>query len=296
MRFMPAQNPAAVPTYSRSLSWGIGLAGIIVLSPDALLLRLAQTDYFVIAVLRALFSALALSLAIFLLPALRRGFLWKPVCIYGACYALGLMCFPLSIKYTYTANTLVIISIAPLLAAIGAYWVLGERTRPVTLVAAAVIFVGLVIIFSANIGGAGWVGDLLALLVAISLAATSITVRRYASIAIYPGLVVGCLLVVILMSGFADWRQVSARDVGILAVNGVLVISLAFALILTAARGLPPAELNLIFLLETLLGPFWVWLVLEEVPPLATVAAGVLIAAVLACHALWLLKKPPGRR
>lgn len=287
----PAAAPPPAPrAFSHRQCWLIGAAGVFVLAPDSLLLRMSDADVNVIVSLRALFSAAALALIIAWLPALRYGFRWAPVCIYGVVYAVGLSCFPLSIKATHVANTLVILSTAPMLAAVGAYFVLGERTRPATWAAALAIFLGMLIIFAGGIGGDGFVGDLLALGTAISLAAASIVVRRYPQTAVYPGLIVGGLIVAAVFAVPADWNDFGGRDVAILAVDGAIVMSVSFVLILTAARGLPPAELNLLFLLETILGPFWVWLFLGEVPPALTVAAGALIGAVLVLHTLWLLK------
>ena len=295
-KFNPVKARCNLP---RSLCWFIGVTGIVVLSPDSLLLRLVSTDSASIVALRALFSALSLLLFIALLPPLRHNFRWRPVLTYGACYAVGLACFPLSILNTHVANTLVIISVAPILAAIGARWVLGERTRPVTWVAAWLVFLGMAVIFFDAVGGGGLLGDIFALVVALSLAATSITVRRYPQTAVYPGLVVGSLLITAGFGAVAGWQTLDSRDIIILAIDGVIVMSVSFLLLITAARGLAPAEFNLLFFLETVLGTFWVWLLLGEVPPPATVTAGVLIIIVLVLHTVWLIKpgllkaKPP---
>lgn len=275
----------------RSLCWFIGIAGIVVLSPDALLLRLTSTDAASVVALRALFSSLSLSLLIALLPPLRRNFRWRPVLIYGISYAVGLACFPLSILNTHVANTLVIISAAPIFAAIGARWILGEHTRPITWLAAWLVFLGLAVIFSDTIGGGGLAGDVYALFVALSLAATSITVRRYPQTAVYPGLVAGGFFIALAAGALAGWHELDSRDVVILAVDGAIVMSVSFLLLITAARGLAPAEFNLIFFLETVLGTFWVWLLLSEVPPPSTVAAGGLIIVVLTLHTVWLLRR-----
>ena len=281
---------------SRFLYWLLGIAGIVVLSPDALLLRLVDSEPAATAALRALFATLILAVLVAGISHLRRGFRWWPVCLWGGCYALGLACFPLSIMNTHVANTLVILSASPMLAAVGAYVILRERTSPVTWLAAAVIFFGMAGVFAGSMGGGGLYGDALAFLVAVSLASTSIVVRKYPETATYPGLIVGGVIITVLFGAVADWGTVSARDVAILAVDGAVVMTLSFLLLITAARGLPPAEWNLLFLLETLLAPLWVWWVLGEKPPGTTVASGVLIAAVLTLHALWVLKKRPPRQ
>lgn len=289
----PVSAPAPLP--SRTRCWLLGAAGILILSPDALLLRLAHSEPFATAALRAMFATLAIAVLVVLQPALRRGFRWRPVFLWGLCYAVGLACFPLSIKSTHVANTVVIISAAPMLAAVGAYFILRERTPVVTWLAALLVVVGMAGVFAGSLGADGLRGDVLALLVALSLAATSIVVRKYPQTAVYPGLIVGGLIISVTYGISAEWHTVSARDVAILALDGAVVMTLSFLLLIAAARGLPPAEWNLLFLFETLLAPLWVWWVLGEAPPRTTVAAGALIIAVLTMHALWWLRKPPAQ-
>ena len=50
---------------------------------------------------------------------------------------------------------------------------------------------------------------------------------------------------------------------------------------MTGARLIPAAESSLIGMLETVLGPLWVWLLLAERPDAATLTGGALILGAL---------------
>ena len=260
----------------------LGVAGVAILSPDALLLRLFGGDNFALVAGRGFALAILAGVCFAALPALRRDFVLRPVLIYGALYAAGLAAFPMSVRHTHVANTVVILAVAPLLSAIGAKLFLREHIAARTWAACALSAAGLALVFAPELAKGGGFGDALALIVAFSLAACAIFIRRHPNVNLVPGMAFGGLIVAVIYAPFADWNLVP-RDVGILAVNGA-VLWLAFMAIIAASRRLSPPEVNLLFLLETALAPLWVWLALGERPPATTAAAGVLIAAVLAWH------------
>lgn len=273
----------------------LGATGILLISPDALLLRLADCDDNAVVAIRSACMAFFLSLAVLALPSLRRGFRWQPVLLYGLFSVLALACFPLSIKNTHVANTLVIMAAAPILAAIGAYIFLREKTAGATWTAAAVIFIGIGILFSGTLESGGFAGDIMALLVAAGLAGGALIIRRHRQTPVYAGLIISTIITAAIFSTIADWQTVDGNDIQLLIFDGGLVAG-AFSLVIAAARHMPPAEVNLLFLLETLLAPLWVWLVIGEQPPAVTLAAGSLIIAVLAVHGFWTLSRPPTRQ
>ncbi len=260
----------------------LGVSGVCVLSPDALLLRLFGGDDFALAAGRGIALAALAGILIAMAPALRRDFVWRPAAIYGAIYAVGLVSFSMSVRHTHVANTVVILAVAPLLSAVGAKWFLRETISARTWTACAVSAGGLSLVFAPQLAAGGGFGDALALLTALSLAGCAIFIRRHPNVNLFPGLAFAGLFVAVLYAPFAEWN-LAANDFGLLAANGA-VVAFAFLGIMAASRRLSPPEVNLLFLLETALAPLWVWLALGEVPPAATVAAGVLIAAVLAWH------------
>ena len=64
-----------------------------------------------------------------------------------------------------------------------------------------------------------------------------------------------------------------------------------FVLITLAPRYISAAEVNLFFLLETILGPLWVWMVIKEQPSNETIIGGIVIIGAIATHSILSLKK-----
>ncbi len=80
-------------------------------------------------------------------------------------------------------------------------------------------------------------------------------------------------------------------DAGLLLLLGGLVLPVAFAMITLGPRYLQAPEVSLILLTETVLGPLWVWLALNEVPHSRTLIAGLLIIGTLLIHTLLSLRQ-----
>jgi drug/metabolite transporter (DMT)-like permease len=85
--------------------------------------------------------------------------------------------------------------------------------------------------------------------------------------------------------------SLSGSDWLYMSLLGLVVIPVSFALMLAAPKYLPAPEVGLIFLLETILGPFLVWLVLGEEPPVATLIGGVVLVTTLVAHAALSMRK-----
>jgi drug/metabolite transporter (DMT)-like permease len=62
-------------------------------------------------------------------------------------------------------------------------------------------------------------------------------------------------------------------------------------LVTLAPRYITGAEVNLFFLMETVLGPIWVWMVVKEQPSMETIQGGVVIILTIAIHSFLAIKK-----
>jgi drug/metabolite transporter (DMT)-like permease len=86
---------------------------------------------------------------------------------------------------------------------------------------------------------------------------------------------------------FASLTTVSAHDLGILALFGLVNQVLGFGLFALGARLLPPMETALITALDAPLAPFWVWLIFAETPGAATITGGCVVLVAVIGHILW---------
>jgi drug/metabolite transporter (DMT)-like permease len=273
------------------LGIGLALTGVLVLSPDALLIRLIDTDRATLLFWRSLLQGLTLwaFLALYYRAALPRivlatGWIGIPAALV---FGLTAILFVLSITLTNAANTLFMMATSPLWAALISWLFLGERVALRTWMAIFSALVGIVIIFSGGIGDGTLIGDVIGLAAAFSLA-TQLTIARHArSTNLVPALAGGVLLASgIVGITFASPMSVKGDDVVWLALLGVFVVPVAFGLLTLAPRYIPSPEVSLIMQLEAILGPIWVWLGVGEVPPIATFIGGAIVLVTLTVHSI----------
>ena len=95
------------------------------------------------------------------------------------------------------------------------------------------------------------------------------------------------------MAALFDWIMVtdpdlpSPENIVFLALDGIIIIPIAMALITYGPKLISAPEVSLIMLLETALGPVWVWLVLSEQPLRQTFIGGALVVTAIVVNA-WL--------
>ncbi len=279
---------------------GILLAaiGVTILSFDALLVRMAATTPADVVFWRGLFIALSVTAVLRLWKgrwswhavrdAGRAG--WLLVLTMGLLQVL----FVAAIMNTSVANVVIMLTAAPLFAAVFSGIFLGEWVAPRTWVAMLLCAAGIALVFGGSLDTGNWLGDLLALATAMVVAANFTILRRTPGAdrlaLISGGGVVACLIAV----AFADPFAVTQTTLLVLAVMGLLQMPLALAFMTEATRYLPSAEVALFLVVEAVLGTYWVWLILAEEPPGATLIGGGVILTTLVVHSWLALRRRRG--
>lgn len=268
--------------------------GIIVLSPDALLIRLIQTDPWTLLCVRGFLVALALGgyVAVSKRQAVAAEFLAIGVLglFASVLYALSTILFVNSIRLTAVSNTLVILSAMPLVAALLSRAFFGEILPRRTWAAALTVLCGIAVIFSGSLEGGALAGDLYALGTTAAMAGVLVIFRHAQQVNAVAVIALGGLIGGIAMLPLAAPSAIDLQDLTLLLILGLVVVPVAFGLITLGPRYLPASEVSLIMLLEALLGPLWVWLALGEIPSRETVFGGFVILGTLAVHSalgLW---------
>jgi drug/metabolite transporter (DMT)-like permease len=195
--------------------------------------------------------------------------------------------FIASLTRTTVANTFVLMSVSPFLAAIAGRVFLRERVPWRTWVAMAVAFSGILVMFSESVDGGRLSGNLLALGVSCCFALNLTMLRRFhARIDMLPTVMLAGLWSLLPAFVLAGPLAASGRDIAILAFMGCVQLGTGCLLMTAASRDLSATELGLLALLEPMLGPIWVWVFLSEAPgPMALAGGIVVLAAVLANEA-----------
>jgi len=259
-------------------------------SSGGLIARLVTTSPWTTSLWRSLFASLFLVVVLWI--ARRRSIVaqWRdggrPVVAVAVCMALASTCFLFSLAHTSVANTLILISTGPYVAGLLGWLWLGERVAPRTWLTMGVALAGAVIMVSDSYSRGTIVGDLLALVMATSFAIATVLVRRYPETPMAPASALATTLTALVALPFSEPLETGPRDLALLALFGVGNYGTGFLLFMAGARSIPAAQSALVGMLETVLGPLWVWLVLNERPGAATLTGGALILAALLANTL----------
>jgi drug/metabolite transporter (DMT)-like permease len=257
-------------------------------SSGALIVRLVGTSPWTTSLWRSLFATLFLALVLWVVWGRGSFGEWRkpPVVGVAACMATSSTCFIFSLAHTSVANTLILMSTGPYLAGLLGWMLLGERVPWRTWLTMGLALAGVVIMVSGSAGRGAIVGDVLALGMAGSFAVTTVIIRRHPDLDMAPAAALATALTCLVALPLATPLEAAGRDVALLAIFGAGQYGIGFLLFLGGARVIPVAETTLIAMLETVLGPVWVWLVLDERPGAAALTGGALVVAALVANSL----------
>ena len=273
----------------------LAFVAVMFITPDTLFIRLANVDTWSLVFYRGIipfFTVLIGMLIIYKYEFFKMLFTsGHHGLIYIVTFSITNIAFVVSIQNTNVANTLVMIAMAPMLSAILGAFFLKEMPDSKTWVAIGITFIAAVYIFYDSLQLGSIFGDLLGLLCALGLAVGAVTIRSAKNKNLVPAAVVGKLVVAIFAMFFIETYALLDKDLLIVPLMCVMCVAIPFVLVTIAPRFIPAEEVNLFFLLETIIGPFWVWMVIKEQPSLETIQGGIIIILTIATHSFLKLKK-----
>ena len=199
--------------------------------------------------------------------------------------------FIISIQNTNVANTLVMIAMAPMISAILGAIFLKEIPDHKTWIAIIITFIAVAYIFQDSIELGNFYGDIFGLITAFGLACNAVLARFAKDRDLVPSAVIGKLCVAIFALFFVENFNLVGSDLLIVPLMCVMCVAIPFVLVTIAPRFIPAEEVNLFFLLETIIGPIWVWLIINERPSLEALQGGLVIIITIAIHSFLKLKR-----
>jgi len=272
------------------------LFGVLVLTPDSLLVRLVGSDPWTVTAWRGVLSGSVILLGFLAVhrraAAYELGRLGASGLAVSALQGANAVFFVLALHHTAVANTLIILATTPLIAALLSFAVLRERVSLATWLAIAAGLGGVGVVVHDGLGRGTLAGDAFALLTAASLAAAFVIIRRRRDLNLVPAAGLGALLSGLVVLPLAAPLSLAGVQIAYALAMSVLVLPVAFALLTLGPRTLPAPEVALLLLLETVLGPMWVWLGVGERPSEAAFLGGGIVIGTLVAHSAWRL----GRR
>ena len=208
----------------------------------------------------------------------------------GFCLGVAMTGFIFSITLTTAAVTLFMLAAMPFIAAVIAYFVLGENLRRITFIAMIIAFMGvLIMIYNDSLQGS-ILGALIGLCSATGFALYTVTIRWKPQTPKFTTVVLAgifCAIFSFVMMGASiNSIFMPVTNIYLSIFHGCIVAS-GLILYSLGAKYLPSAELALLSLMEVVGGVFWVWVPLfgiNEVPSLTTIIGAVVITLAVVIH------------
>ena len=273
----------------------LAFVAVMFITPDSLFIRLSNLDTWGLVFYRGIIPFFTVFFGMLLIYKLN---FFKILfnsgvhgIIYIATFSITNITFVVSIQNTNVANTLVMIATAPMLSAILGAIFLKEPPDRKTLFSIIITFFAIIYIFFDSLKVGNLYGDVLGFITAFGLALGAITIRSAKTKNLVPAAVVGKLFVASFALFFIESFVLIDRDLFIVPLMCILCVAIPFVLVTIAPRFITAAEVNLFFLLETIIGPIWVWVIINEQPSIETLQGGAIIVTTLAIHSFLKLRK-----
>ena len=203
--------------------------------------------------------------------------------------------FIFAVANTNVANALIMISLIPLSAALFSAIFLDERPIFITWLSMIVCLIIIIFIFHESYEMGRFIGDFFGLLCAMSMGASLTVMRRYNHINFVPSYIFAKFLTAVVALPFATTLVIGGYDL-VFSLLMIITVGVSFLFITIAPKYVTSPEVGIFFLLETALGPLWVWYFISEEPTRNTLIGGSIIVLIIFIHSLIMIKKEKSKK
>ena len=271
----------------------LALLGALILTPDTLLMRLSELSGGQMVAWRAT-QAGSIFFIIGLCPFILSRSGVKPKIWRKSFVALvfvqmaNVFCFAYGIYLAPVAIVLIAVATVPVFSIILGAVVLKEAVDMRTWAIVIIVFFGVTLSVIGDINSydifnlSSILGGLCGLVVAFSLACNFVIIRKDKEVAFPLALGTGGILCGLL--AFYFWpsaSEINLKSMFYISITGLLILPLSFILLSRASRMTPASNVSIIMLLETILGPLWVWTFTNESPKFLTIIGGTIVILAL---------------
>ncbi len=256
------------------LSWG----GLIVRSFES-------NDAWDILLLRSSFFFLGVS--VFLLSIYKKD-AFKTIKKAGLAGLLGgfvmsfsFIAFVFAMMNTSVANVVFIISTQTMFLAIFGYFYLKEKISIIGLLSIIMAMLGITVMIGGSVTGGTLFGNVIALTIPISFSILIMIIRKNPNLDLVPAIWYASISSVLISLIMVDSLSFSNNDVLMGFFLGVPQLTFGFVCITIGSRTTKSVTVGLLMLTETVFAPFWVWLFINEIPPVSVFVGGSVIVLAL---------------
>jgi len=200
----------------------------------------------------------------------------------GFVMSFSFVAFVVAMSNTSVANVVFIISTQTMFLAIFGYFYLKEKVSLIGSISIFLAMSGIVIMVGDSISTGSLFGNLVALAIPINFAILVMIIRKNTNLDMVPAIFYSGVFSLIYGFVLTESFNFTKHDIFMGFLLGVPQLALGFICITIGSRTTASATVGLLMLMETLCGPLWVWLFLNEIPPLSVfIGGGVIISAII---------------
>jgi len=198
----------------------------------------------------------------------------------GLFLGIGFVAYVFSMYTTTVANTNFIITTETIFLAVFGYFLLKEKINLITFISIILGMSGVLIILGSSLSiqsSEQFLGNIVAFIMPISFAILVIVIRKYPNVDMVPAQFIAGIFAAIIGLFIAGNISISLHDLFLAFLAGFFQIGFGFILITIGSQTTPAAVVGVLMLTESVFGPLWAWLFINEVPPITVLAGGSII-------------------
>jgi len=203
----------------------------------------------------------------------------------GVFLSVGFAAYVFAMYTTTVANTNFIITTETIFLALLGYFFLKEKISSITLISIILGMSGVLLILGSSLSiqtSQQFIGNLVAFIMPVSFAVLVIIVRKYPKVDMIPAQFTAGIFAAIIGLIVAGNLSISFHDLTLAFLAGFFQIGFGFILITVGSQTTPAAIVGVLMLTESVFGPLWAWLFINEVPPISVVfGGGIIICSIL---------------
>jgi len=252
------------------LSWG----GFIIRSFE-------QSSVWQILLLRSFFFMIALSF--FLVITYKKNTIkiirdaGLPALLGGLVMSCSFIAFVVSMSSTTVANVVFIISTQTMFLAIFGYFYLKEKVSLISFVSILLAMSGIIVMVGDSLSSGSFFGNIVALAIPINFSVLVMIIRKNKNLDMVPAIFYSGIFSIIYGLILSESFVFSNHDILMGFFLGVPQLAFGFICITIGSRSTRSTTIGLLMLTETIFAPIWVWLFLNEIPPISVFIGGTII-------------------
>tara|TARA_B100001093_G_C26672427_1_gene946775 strand:- start:163 stop:1029 length:867 start_codon:yes stop_codon:yes gene_type:complete len=252
------------------LSWG----GLIIRSFEA-------ASVWQILLLRSVFFMFALMTFLFMTYKKKTFKIIKesgyPALLGGFVMSLSFIAFVVSMSNTTVANVVFIISTQTMFLALFGYFYLREKISLISFISILLAMSGITVMVGDSLSSGSFFGNLVALAIPINFSILVMIIRKNKNLDMVPAIFYSGVFSIIYGLILSESFHFTNHDILMGFLLGVPQLAFGFICITIGSRTTPSTTIGLLMLTETIFAPIWVWLFLNEIPPISVLLGGAII-------------------